>query len=58
MLLSDVALKFVVGKWNAESTTNDGGFLINGISFEELDKLVEVYFQLLISLVLQVQMPK
>jgi hypothetical protein len=48
MSLADVALKFVIGKWNAESTRNGGGFLINGISsVEELDKLVEVYSELL-----------
>ena len=49
MSLADIALKFVVGKWNAESTRNGGGFLISGISFvEELEKLVKVYSELLI----------
>lgn len=41
--LPEVALRYVLGKYNEQRDSNGGGFVINGISFvEELDALLAV----------------
>uniref|UniRef100_A0A060TAT9 ARAD1B09922p n=1 Tax=Blastobotrys adeninivorans TaxID=409370 RepID=A0A060TAT9_BLAAD len=46
--LPDIALKFVIGKYNAIADRNGGGFVISGISFvEELESVVKAYSEFL-----------